>query len=118
MLVDNWIHFHDLETQHTGMVSDDLHSQVGLAIGRPSPHRCSDAGRIFGINPIHVQGNVIAGGTTTGHTQGFFGDGAHAAFVNVAHGEDFDASAADVLPLNCVDVPHTNQHTVFRIHLG
>src|ERR1700736_3245738 len=33
VLVDDGIHLHDLEAQHTPVVGDDLHGEVGFAIG-------------------------------------------------------------------------------------
>src|SRR5580704_4461874 len=94
VLVDHGIHFDNLEADHAAVIGDDLHGEMGFAIGRAAADRSAYAGRVLGINPIHVERNVIAGGAAPGHSQSFFHDGAHAAFVNVAHGKDSDASAA------------------------
>src|SRR5580704_3181011 len=117
VLVDHGIHFHDLETQHAAVVGDDLHGQVSFAVGGAATDRSSHAGRVFGIDPIHVEGDVIAGGAPAGHAQGFFDDRAHATLVNIAHGENSDAGTADILFFNGVNVAHSYQYAVFWLHL-
>src|SRR5208337_5219743 len=103
-LVDHRIHFHDFEAQHASMVGDDFHGEVRFAISRSAPDRSADAGRVFGIDPIHVERDVIAGGAASGHAESFLHNGAHAAFIDVAHGEDFDSGFADVFFFEVVDV--------------
>ena len=51
--------------------------------------------------------------------EGFFHDGAHAALVDVAHGEDSGkAGAVDVVPLGGVDIADADEHRVFRRDFG
>src|ERR1051326_4166669 len=118
MLVDNGIDFHDLKAQHAAMVGDDFHRQMSLAVGGSTAHRSADAGSVFGIDPIHVERDMVAGSATSGHAQGFFHDGAHAALVDVAHGEDADAGAMNVFFLYRVNVADADQHAIFRLDLG
>src|SRR6266850_4918980 len=60
VLVDHRIHFYDLEAGHTAMVSDDLHRQVSLTVSSSALHRGADARRVFRIDPIHVERDMIA----------------------------------------------------------
>ncbi len=109
MLVYDRVHFYDFHAQHAAVVGDDLHRQMRLTIGRAAADRSSDPGRVFGIDPIHVERDVIPGGAASGHAQGFFHDGTHAALINVAHGVNLNARTADVLPLDGVNVAHTDE---------
>src|SRR5450755_3165944 len=89
-----------------------------LAIGGAAPDRSADTGGVFGIDPIHVERDVIAGSTASGHAEGFLHYGAHAAFVDVPHGEDFDPGLADVFFFKIIDVADPDEHAVFRLHFG
>src|ERR1035437_387247 len=89
-----------------------------FAIGGAAPDRSADAGRVFGIDPIHVERDVIAGGAASGHAERFLHDRAHAAFVDVAHGEDFDSGLADVFFFKVVDIADADEHAIFRLHFG
>src|SRR5277367_5899905 len=109
MFVDHGINFDDLKAQHAPVVGDNFHGEMRLAICSATAHRSADAGRVFGIDPVHVERNVIAGSAASGHAQSLFHHGAHAAFVDVAHGEDSDAGAADIFFFNGVDVAHAHQ---------
>src|SRR5439155_3600982 len=99
------------------MVGDDFHGQVRFAIGGAAAHGSADAGSILRIDPVHVEGDVIAGGATSGHTQSFFDDGAHATLVDVTHGKDFDSGFADILFFDRINVANADQHAVFWIDL-
>src|SRR5471030_324829 len=76
----------------------------------------ADTRGILRVNPIHIEGNVIAGGASSCDPKSFFHDGAHAAFVDVAHGEDGDSGLADVFFLDVVDVTDSDQDAVFGVH--
>src|ERR1700691_1069576 len=118
VFVDHGIHFDNLETHHASVISNDFHSQVSLAISSTAAHRSAHARRVLGIDPVHVERDVIAGGPASGHAQGLFHHSTHAALVNVAHGEDANAGATHVFLFNRIDVSHSHQHTVLRLHLG
>src|SRR5258707_417341 len=104
MLVDDRIHFHNFKARHAPMVGDDFHREMRFAIGGAAPDRSADAGRVFRIDPIHVERDVIAGGAASGHAESFLHDGAHAAFVDVAHGEDLDTGFTDIFFFKAVYV--------------
>src|SRR6478752_249984 len=109
MLVDDGIHFDNFEAQHAAVVGNDLHRKVSFAVGSAPAHGSADCMRVFGIDPVHVERDVVAGSTAPGNAQGFFHDGAHAALVDVAHGEDADAGAPDVFFLDRIDVANADQ---------
>src|SRR5262245_61613592 len=117
VLVDHRIHFDDFEAQHAAVVRDDLHGEVSFAICGAAPHRCAHAGSVFGIDPVHVEGDVIAGRAASGHAEGFFHDGAHTTLVDIAHGEDFYTRTANVFLLVRVDIANAYQHAILRPHL-
>src|ERR1700722_2801062 len=118
VLVDYRIDFDDFETEHAAMVGDNFHCQVSLAIGGAAADRGAYPGGVFGIDPIHVEGNVVAGGAASGDAESFFHDGAHAALIDIAHGEDMNAGAAHIFFFDGVDVAHSHQDAVFRTDLG
>src|SRR5512146_649389 len=118
MLVDHGIHFHHLEAEHAAVIGDDLHGEMRFAVSGAAPHGGAHAGRIFRIHPIHIERDVITGGTAAGNAQGLFHDGPHAALVNIAHGVHLDARAADVFLLDQVYVAHPDHDAVVRRHLG
>src|SRR5260370_20801909 len=100
------------------MIRDYFHGEMRFAISGAAPHWSADARRVFGINPIHVERDVIASGAASSHAESFLHDGAHAAFVDVAHGEDFDPGFADVFFFEVVDVADADEHAIFRLHFG
>ena len=100
------------------MVGNNLHGQMRFAIGRSAAHRRAHSRRDLGIDPIHVQRDMVPGCSVSGRAQGLFHYCSHAALVDVAHGIHGHASAANVLPLRGVDLPHPYQHRVLRRNLG
>src|SRR4030095_6957716 len=108
MFVDHRIHFDDFETQHAAVVGDDFHGQVSFAISGAAPYGSAHARGVFGIDPVHVEGDMIAGSAASGHAQGLFHDGAHAALVDVAHSENFHSCTANVFLFVGVDVTNTH----------
>src|SRR5215469_644790 len=78
VLIDDRIHFDDFKTEHAAMVGDDFHRQMGFAVGRSPAHGSTDARGVFGVNPVHVERDVVSSGAASGQTEGFFHDGAHA----------------------------------------
>src|SRR5262249_35196651 len=78
----------------------------------------TDAGSIFGVDPIHVERNVVAGGAASGDAQSFFGHRAHAALIDIAHGVDLNAGLLNVFLLAGIDVAHTYQHAALGPHFG
>src|SRR5579864_6685478 len=97
VFVDHWIHFDNLEAQQPAMVGDDFHGEVRFAIRRATPHGSADAWCVFRIDPVHIERHVIAGRDASGHAKSFFHHGSHAAFIDIAHGENFHASTPDIL---------------------
>src|SRR4029077_6207395 len=71
-----------------------------------------------GVNPIHVERNVVAGGATAGRAQRFFDDGAHATLINVAHGVNLDPGFADIFFFRVINVAHSYHDAIFGLDLG
>src|ERR1700750_2322724 len=91
---------------------------MGFAIGRPTADRRAHTGRVLGVDPVHVERNMIARSSSPRGTQSLFHDGAHASLVDVAHGVDLaDAGAANVGSLCRVDIAHTDEDGIFRCDL-
>ena len=59
---------------------------------------------------------MISGGAVSGHGESFLHDGAHAALVNVAHGENLNSGFADVLFFEVIDIADADEDTIFRRH--
>ncbi len=118
VLVDDRIYFDDLEAEHAAVVGKDLHGEMRFAIGSAAAHGSADAGGVFGVDPVHVERDVIAGRAAARSAKGFFHHGAHAALVDVAHGVDLgDAGSLDVFFFRGVDVAHADQHDIVRVRL-
>ena len=64
--VDHRIHFHHFHRDHVAAIADHLHGEVRFAIGDAAAHRRADAGRIFGIDEIHIEREMEAGGVARG----------------------------------------------------
>src|SRR6185503_4855755 len=119
VLVDDGVYFDDFEAEHAAVVGEDLHGEVGFAVGCAAADRGSDAGCILGIDPVHIERDVIAGCTAPRCPESFLHDGSHAALVDVAHRVDLaDASLANVGTLGGIDVPDAYQDCVLRRDLG
>src|SRR5262245_34744847 len=109
MLVNDGIDFNDLEASHATVVGDDLHSEVSLSVRSPAAYRSPDARRVFRIDPVHVEGNMVASRTAPGSAQRFFHYCAHAALVDVAHRVHLgDTGTAYVFFLRLIDVAHAD----------
>ena len=91
---------------------------MAFAVAGAATDRRSHTRRIFWVNPIHVERDVIAGGAAPGGAQGFFNDLAHASLVNIAHGIDLNASLANVFALPRINIAHAHQHAVFCMDFG
>ena len=100
------------------VVGDDFHGEVGFAIGCAAADWSAYAGGVFWVDPIHIEGNVIAGGTVSSDADCGFHYVAHTPLINVTHGEDVDAGTADVFSFDGVNVANAYQHTVVGAHFG
>src|ERR1700680_4630571 len=89
---------------------------MGLAISCSAANGSPYAGCVLWIDPVHVERDVIARGASPCNAEGLFHDGSHTALVNVAHGQDLNACAANIRPLYGVNVAYSHQHTVLRAH--
>ena len=91
---------------------------MGLAIGDTAPHRRPGPGRVFGVHDIEVERQVDAGGAVPRGVERFVEDVAHAALIEVAHGEDAGAALLEDLALAGIEVAHPDEHRVARQDLG
>src|SRR6185437_539396 len=107
-----------LQREHAATVGDDLQCQVGFAVGGAATHGRAHAGGMGGVNEVHVEGGAETLGAIAGHGDGLFHHGAHATFVNVAHGEDFDAGFAQAALFLVVEIMHAHQHGIGGGQLG
>ena len=90
-----------------------------FAIGDATAHGRAYAGRVGGIDEIQIQADdgargVVVGGDANGVAHHF----AHAAFVDVAHGEGVHAGILDQAPLLRIKLTHADEHHVARLDLG
>src|SRR5215469_14905930 len=89
---------------------------MALAVRSPSPYRCTDARRIFWVDPVHVERDVIADGSSSGETQSFFHHCTHSAFVDIAHRECMNTGTLDVVTFVRVHIADAHQHTVVGLY--
>src|SRR6266536_2253020 len=58
LAVEHRVHLDDVEGVGQPRLGDDLHRQVRLAVREPAAHRGADAGRLLGIDDVHVEADV------------------------------------------------------------
>ena len=85
---------------------------MSFAVGGPPAHGRANAGSIRGIDEIHVQADSDARGVVHSVFEGFRHDIAHAALVNVAHGENVDPGFLDDLPFLSIEVARADNDDV------
>ena len=98
------------------VVGNDLHGQVGFAVGGAAADGGADSGGILGVDPVHIERDMVAaGGAAAGGAQCLLHHRSHAALVDVAHGVDLcDPGTADIFALGGVDVADADENRVFR----
>src|SRR5438093_13548458 len=52
VLVNHWVHFDDLKTQHPPVIGNDLHCEMSLAIGCTAANWCAHTRCVLGIHPV------------------------------------------------------------------
>src|SRR4051794_26250971 len=117
MFIDNRIHFNDLETGHATVIGDDLHRQMRFAIGGTAADGRANSWSVLGIDPVHVERDVVASSAASSHAQSLFHYRTHSALVDVAHGKELNAGTTDVFALLRIDVPNTNENAILGCYL-
>ena len=79
MLVDYRVDFDDFEAEQAAVVGEDFHGEVGFTVGGAAADGRADARSVFRVDPVHVEGDVIADGTSAGCAESLLHDGAHSA---------------------------------------
>src|SRR5258708_6304915 len=91
VFVENGIDLDDFQGNHGFGVGDHFHSEMGFAIGDAATDGSANAGGIGGIDEIHIEAHGDTRSVVHRVFEGVRHDFAHAALVNIAHGEDVDA---------------------------
>jgi hypothetical protein len=86
-----------------------------FAVSSPPAYGRANAGGIRGIHEVHVQTDGDARGVIHGVFQGFRHDVAHAALVNIAHGENVDTGFLDDFAFLSVEVARADNDDVSRL---
>src|SRR5579872_3865648 len=81
------IHFDDLHRQDTACVARHFHRKMRLAVSRAAANGRSHARRVFRIDEIHVDRKMKSRRPAGHDADGLIHHRAHAAFVDIAHGE-------------------------------
>ena len=102
---------------HGFAVGDHFHGEMGFAVGDAAAHGRADAGSVGGIDEIHVEADGDAGGVVHGVFHGVGHDFAHAALVDVAHGENVDAGFFDESAFVGVEIAHTDEDDIAAARL-
>src|SRR6266852_3405314 len=118
VFVENGIDLDDFEGNHGLGVGDHFHGEMGFAIGDTAAHGSADAGSVGGIDEVHIEADGDAGGVVHGVLEGVGHDFAHAALVDVAHGEDVDAGYLDDLSFLGVEIAGTDDDDVAGLGFG
>jgi len=114
VFVDDGIYFDDFEGDHGFGVGDHFHGEMGFAVGDAAAHGRADAGSVAGIDEIHIQADGDAGGVVHGVFEGVGHDFAHAAFIDVAHGEDVDTGFFRDFAFLSVEVARADDDDIAR----
>src|SRR6266852_1568694 len=118
VFVENGINLDDFEGNHGLGVGDHFHGEMGFAIGDTAAHGSADAGGVGGIDEIHIEADRDAGGVVHGVLESLGHDVAHAALVNVAHGEDMNAGFLDDFAFLRVEITGADDDDVARFGFG
>src|SRR5258708_12694438 len=91
---------------------------MGFAVGGAAAHGSADAGSIGGIDEVHIEADGDAGGVVHGVLEGVGHDFAHAALVNIAHGENVDAGFLHGFAFLGVEIAGPDADGVARLGFG
>src|SRR5258706_12829681 len=91
---------------------------MGLAVGDAAADGSADAGSVGGIDEVHIEADGDAGGVVHGVLERVGHDFAHAALVNVAHGEDVGGGFFDDFAFLGVGNASANDDDVAGFGLG
>src|SRR5260370_11658188 len=91
---------------------------MGFAVGDAAAYGSADAGSVSGIDEVHIEADGDAGGVIHGVLESVGHDFAHAAFVNVAHGEDVDAGFLDDFAFLSVKIAGADNNDVGGLGFG
>src|SRR5271168_3149668 len=118
MLVNHRVDFHHFERHHRFRIRNHFHGQVRLAISDAAAHGSAHARSVRGIDEIEIQAHRDSVGLILRKAQRFGHHLAHAALVQVAHGEHVHARFFDDFPLPRVYVAHSHNRNVVGIYHG
>src|SRR5208337_5595300 len=102
----------DFHGDHGFAVRDHFHGEVRFAVGDAAAHGRAHAGRVAGIQEVHVQADADTCGIVHGEFEGVSHYLAHAAFVDVAHGEGSHAQLLDEFLFVGIQIAHAHQDDV------
>src|SRR5437667_10718970 len=88
---------------------------MSLAVGGTPAHRRANSGSIRGIHEIHVQADGDSSGVVHSVFEGFRHDIAHAALVDIAHGENVDTGFLDDFAFLSIEVARADNDDVSRL---
>src|SRR5260370_23152028 len=91
---------------------------MGFAVGDAAADGSADAGSVGGIDEVHIEADGDAGGVVHGVLESVGHDFAHAALVNVAHGEDVDAGFFDDFTFLGVEIAGADDDDVAGLCFG
>src|SRR5712692_3267029 len=118
VFVEDGVDLDDFEGNHGLGVGNHFHGEMGFAVGDAAPDGSAHAGSIGGIDEIHIQADGNACRIVHGVLEGVGHDFAHAALINIAHGEDVDAGFLDDFAFLGVEVARTHNDDVAGLGLG
>ena len=96
-------------------VGNHFERKVRFAIGGAAAHRRADAGRVGGINEIHVEADGDACRVVACKAQGFGHHFAHAALVDVAHRKNVHAGFLDQAAFFRIEIADADQRDIARL---
>src|SRR5712692_11249228 len=114
VFVEDGIDLDDFEGNHGLGVGDHFHREMGFAVGNAAADGSANTGGVGRIDEVHIEADGDAGGVVYGVLEGLGHDVAHAALVNVAHGEDVDARFLDDFAFLGVEITGADDDDVAR----
>src|SRR6516162_9618303 len=118
VFVEDGIDLHHFHRNHGFGVGNHFHGEVSFAVGGTAAHGRANAGSVGGIHEIHVQTDGDASGVVHSIFEGFRHDIAHAALVNVAHGENVYPGFLDDFAFLGIEVARADNDDVSWLGFG
>src|SRR5205085_11993502 len=116
--VERGIYLDHFERERAARLRDLLHREMSLSIREAAANDRAGAGRVAGVERVHVERDVVARLRLRRNRDGLVHARAHPPLVNLTHREEPYAKSLYKLALARVNVSRADVRTEARVELG